>query len=395
MVDYVEKYNLEVKNGMTKEEFNIAVDFCVKYIKNELSKQIAQGLSFDDEVMCVANRYACEEEVDALAKLHDEECLDSAENFIKKELHKAGVPVKIDNNFKIGHGHTLSVKIVMPCYCQANCPFCFNKQTSETQVHDFNSFYEKLDKSLELLFSTIHNRKISLDITGNEPTFNVDEFNKVLCLLKKYKDKYAYFIDKIVLTTNGYHLLDCIDEVSLVVDIVNISLHHYDYETRRSEIFRTKYIPSNEDIKIINQRLHEHGISTTSIGVIYEPIDEYLDYVIYLMKFADFSKEVGFDNTRIRLDFTDETGAMNKIFNYSFTEEIVQKQSGLSTKILNRNGFEIRIYKGVKDLVDYVIGVEMVIDDDGKLYLDYNKRFPLENREYWYDFNYNIFVLQY
>ena len=394
MVDYVEKYGVDVKNGMTKAEFNIAVDFCVKYIKNELPKQIAQGLSFDDEVMCVANMYACEEESEILAKRQDEEHLDSAENFIKNELHKEYMPVKIDNDFKVGHGHTLSVKIVMPCYCQANCPFCFNKQTSETQVHDFNSFYENLDKSLELLFGTINNRRISLDITGNEPTFNVKEFNKVLCLLKKYKDKYANSIDKIVLTTNGYHLLDCIDEISMVIDIVNISIHHYDYETRRSSIFRTKYIPSNEDLKIINQKLHAHGINTTSIGVIYEPIDEYLDYALYLFKFSDFSKEVGFDNTRIRLDFTDETGAMTKIFNYGFTEEIVQKQSGLFTKIINRNGFEIRIYKGVKDLVDYVIGVEMVIDDDGKLYLDYNKRFPLENREYWYDFNYNIFPLK-
>jgi len=394
MVDFVAKYNIEVTNGMTKEEFNIAVDLCVKYIKNELPKQIAKGLCFDSEVMNTANFHIVEEETEAIAKWHDEEYLDSAENFIRKELKRDSRPVKIDNNFKIGHGHTLSVKIVMPCYCQANCPFCFNKQTSETQVHDFNGFYESLKTSLDLLFNTIHNRKISLDITGNEPTFNVKEFKQVLGLLKEYRDKYLPFIDKIVLTTNGYHLLDCIDEIACVVDIVNISVHHYDYEVRRSKIFRTKYVPSNEDLKLINQKLHGLGVKTTSIGVIYEPIDEYLDYVIYILQFADVSKELGFDNTRIRLDFTDETGSMDKIFNYSFTEEIVQKQSGLHTKIIDRNGYEIRVYKGVKDLVDYVIGVEMVIDDDGKLYLDYNKRFPLENREYWYDFNYNIFPLE-
>ena len=40
MVDFVEKYNIEVKNGMTKEEFNIAVDLCVKYIKNELTSKL-------------------------------------------------------------------------------------------------------------------------------------------------------------------------------------------------------------------------------------------------------------------------------------------------------------------------------------------------------------------
>ena len=393
MIDYVETYNVDVKNGMTKEEFNLAVDFCVKYIKNELPKQIAQGLCFDSEVMETANVHLNAVEVEELAKWHDEEFLDSAENFIRKELKKDFTKVKIDNDFNIGHGHTLSVKIVMPCYCQANCPFCFNKQTSGTQVHDFNAFYENLDKSLNLLFTTIHNRKISLDITGNEPTFNTDEFKKVLSLLKSYKLKYKDFIDKIVLTTNGYKLMECLDNVINVVDIVNISIHHYDYETRRSEIFMTKYIPSNEDLKILNEKLHACGVATTSIAVIYKPFEEYLDYVIYLLKFADTSRDLGFDNTRIRLDFTDETGEMEKIFNFSFIDEIVQKQSGLYTKILNRNGFEIKIYKGVKDLVDYVIGVEMVIDDDGNLYLDYNKRYPLTNREYWYDFNYFIYPL--
>ena len=86
---------------------------------------------------------------------------------------------------------------------------------------------------------------------------------------------------------------------------------------------------------------------------------------------------------------------MNKIFNgYKFDEEIVQEQSGLATKILNRHGFEIRIYKGVKDLVDYVIGVEMVVDDDGKLYLDYNKRYCLNGEEYWHTFNNFIYVIK-
>lgn len=394
MVNYAKRYNISIPIDTTEDEFNATVDFCVKYLRNELPRMVAQGMCFDEKVMNTANMYLNDLEIEELARYHDENFLDSAENFIKKELKRDFRTVKIDNDFNIGHGHTLSVKIVMPCYCQANCPFCFNKQTSETQVHDFDSFYKNLDETLNILFTSIHNRKISLDITGNEPTFNVNEFKRVLCLLKKYRDEYGCFIDKIVLTTNGYHLLECIDEIGLVVDIVNISVHHYDYEKRRSEIFRTKYVPSNDDLKNLNQKLHDRGIKTTSIGVIYEPIDEYLDYVIYLLKFADFSKEVGFDNTRIRLDFTDETGAMDKIFDYSFTEEIVQKQAGLFTKIINRFGYEIRIYKGVKDLVDYVIGVEMVIDDDGKLYLDYNKRFPLNNREFWYDFNYNIFVLE-
>lgn len=55
MIDYVEVYNENVTNGMTKEEFNMAVDLCVKYPKNELRPEIARRLSFDSEVMKLAN----------------------------------------------------------------------------------------------------------------------------------------------------------------------------------------------------------------------------------------------------------------------------------------------------------------------------------------------------
>ena len=321
------------------------------------------------------------------------ESMDTAENFIKNELKRKSTSVKIDNDSNIGHGHTLSVKIVMPCYCQANCPFCFNKQTSETQVHTFGVFYDNLNLSLDLLFNNISDRKISLDITGNEPTFNTEQFRDVMDLLRIYKARFGSLVDKIVLTTNGYHLFECIDMLDGVVDIVNISVHHYDHEVRRSDIFKTKYIPSNNDLKSINNELASRGIKTTSIAVINNQMD-FTDWLYFLVMFSDFSNETGFENTRIRLDFTDESGAMEEIFDYQIGNEIVQKQGGLFTKILNRNGYEIRIYKGVKDLVDYVIGVEMVIDDDGCLYLDYNKRFPLADRKYWLDFNNHIYIFE-
>lgn len=333
-------------------------------------------------------------EFETLCKWHDDEFLDSGENFIKKELKREFFPVKIDNSYDVGHGHVLSVKIVIPSFCQANCPFCFNKQTADTQVHDFDKFFENLEDSLDDIFHTIYGRRISIDITGNEPTFDIDNFKRLMDVLKKYKDTNSWQIDKIVLTTNGYQLDQCIEYMVGIVDIVNISVHHYEYSTRVKDIFRTTKIPSNDELKYLNAKLHENGIKTTCIGVIYKPFEDNLDYVIYVIKFADFAISQGFENTRIRLDFTDATGEMEKIFKYEFKNEIVQEQAGLSTKILKRRDFDIKIYKGVKNLVDYVIGVEMVVDDDGKLYLDYNKRFPLKDREYWRDFNYNIYVLK-
>ena len=112
--------------------------------------------------------------------------------------------VKIDNDCKAGHGHILSVKLVMPTFCQAHCEFCFNKLTTNTQQHDWNLFIINMLHSLKLLLSNLNNRKISIDITGNEPTFNIAQFAELMIYLKRFKDKYASKIDKIVLTTNGF-----------------------------------------------------------------------------------------------------------------------------------------------------------------------------------------------
>lgn len=53
--DYVEVYNINVENGMTKEEFNLAVDFCVKCLKGEVSLGLYRGICWDSEVMDAAN----------------------------------------------------------------------------------------------------------------------------------------------------------------------------------------------------------------------------------------------------------------------------------------------------------------------------------------------------
>ena len=89
-----------------------------------------------------------------------------------------------------GHGSNLSVKIVIPSYCQANCPFCFNHLTKDTQMHDYNLFLDNLDKSLKLIMNNINERGVSLNVTGNEPTFNIFLLMKFMNHIKLYKDKW-------------------------------------------------------------------------------------------------------------------------------------------------------------------------------------------------------------
>ena len=45
------------------------------------------------------------------------------------------------------------------------------------------------------------------------------------------------------------------------------------------------------------------------------------------------------------------------------------------------------------ELIDYVIGVELVIDDDGNIYIDYNKNIPMASKDIKL-FNDNIYVIK-
>lgn len=278
--------------------------------------------------------------------------------------------------FKQGHGNGLSVKIVVPCFCQAKCPFCFNNLTTDTQCHDYEAFFKDLKISLDRIFGNLAGkRNISLDITGNEPTFNVNVFKRLMYVLREYKNQ----TDKIVLTTNGFHLAECLPEMAGVVDIVNISLHHYNEDIRKKEILRTDFIPSNDELKNIIEAGNAVGITFTAVAVLYKKFENFADFY---NKFVDFAMAVGFKDVRFRSNFVNKDEFIGEVLNTNIEYQEFNALSGLTTKIIKdraRNGYEVRILVGVPDLTAYVVGPELVIDDNGKTYVDYNKRFPIDD----------------
>ena len=292
------------------------------------------------------------------------------ENVVEKLIGVKAEYITISpNKFKRGHGGGLSVKIVLPCYCQANCTFCFNKDTIMTQEHDYECFFKKLTKSLDMIVNKIKDRPISLDITGNEPTFDIKNFTKFMRILKKYHNK----VDKIVLTTNGFHLKECLPELIDVVDIVNISLHHYDFE-KRKKIFQTMYIPNDDSLKEIIEELKKHDITCTAVSVLSDEIKEFKEFY---NRFITWAMELKFSNVRMRSNFCSENSIVNEAFKLKFKNEKIDELKGLTTKTIidEKTGFETRILKGVPDLTAYVIGAERVIDDNGLCYIDYNKKY--------------------
>lgn len=296
-------------------------------------------------------------------------------NKFVKELFGADnyvvIPIdKIDTT--LGHGNTLSVKIVVPTTCQANCDFCFNNYTTETQKKNFDKFLYNLKGSLEVIKKSLNNRKITIDITGGEPTFT-NRLYELLEILKPFKSE--RILDRIVLTTNGFKLL-CYNTLD-PVDIVNVSIHDYRYPNRQS-IFKTRLIPNDEDLKKICKRFN-----TTAVAVC-EKDDDFENFII---NFANFSKATGFKNARIRTNYLTD----GDVFYKSFVGYEIIHCSGLDKKLLTIDGFSVNLYRGVKDLTECVIGSEIVIDDDGLMYLDYNKRYMIDS-DCLKDFDENIYV---
>lgn len=267
-------------------------------------------------------------------------------------------------------GSTLSVKIVVPCFCQAHCPFCFNKLTTETQEHDYMKFFTNLKVSLDNLFATVTNRKISLDITGNEPTFNVGIFRHLMAVLREYKDR----TERIVLTTNGFNLAEVLNDMAGVVDIVNISLHHYDAEVRKNEIFRTGYIPNNRELAELIHFGNELGITFTAVAVLYKKFE---DMEVFYHNFMAFALQTGFKDVRFRCNFCNKDSLVTEVENINFPGKKVVDVAALKTIFIEDDILPARVLIGVCDLTEYVIGVELVVDDDGNTYVDYNKRYPV------------------
>lgn len=271
-----------------------------------------------------------------------------------------------------GHGLHISCKIVLPTYCQAKCDFCFNNVTWETQTHDTKQFLRNLYDSLDTIFKHIGKRKISFDITGNEPTFDLTLLHKTLAILQHFRFKYHESFKKVVLTTNGYKLKDWLVHDVTPVDYINLSLHSPIYD-ERVRIFKTTRIPDNSQIQEINRIAQ---VPITAVAVVHAPVNYFEGFVC---NFAYEAQRLGFSDTRIRIDYKGNVETRDQFFD-NFKNVPIDICPGLMTKNIKFDGLNpTNIYLGVKDLTEFVIGSEVIIDDDGRLYLDYSKRYLLEN----------------
>lgn len=290
------------------------------------------------------------------------------------------------------YNNVVSIKLVIPSYCQAKCEFCFMNAYSKME-HDYDLFLMRYLDSLGDVVNALYGKHpISLDITGNEPTFNPDLLRKVLRGLKqsRWLDK----LNRVVMTTNGYNLDAVIDDLRGVVSYVNISTHHYKLEERRN-IFGTWRIPDDDQLRKMVLDLLARGIRTSTVAVIYRPMDGFERFVESYIRWAD---GIGFESVRFRGDcHTDEFAPT---FNQYIDDivgsgryHVIQEERTNDShwcRLADDEGRFFFMLQGVPSTYDCSRGIEYIINDDGLPYLDYYKEHSFEFRDLPVDYIFDV-----
>lgn len=280
------------------------------------------------------------------------------------------------------YNNVISVKLVIPGGCNARCVFCYMKDQGKINC-DKEYFLSNFISSLDTLINMVGEKNpVSLDITGNEPTFDVEFLKKVLNRLKEFniKDK----VSRVTITTNGFNLYKLVQYFQDVIDYVNISVHDFDL-VRRTEIMGTQVLNKNEYYSCV-EALSSIGIKTSAVAVIYKPINEFIEWA---NDFIRWCKSVKFVSLRFRCD----------VFwkgQYIFDEYMQQFLNDKGFAVINHentpdshwcrlrryDGFRLFFLHGVLDTSIVTKGIEYVIAEDGLCYCDFYRKVALEDYEY-------------
>lgn len=160
--------------------------------------------------------------------------------------------------------------IIVPSSCNARCDFCF----WDRQLVDINR-----KEYLERLWDTISSLPSDFSqcsITGGEPTM-LPWLRGILLLVRER-------FDKVILSTNGWKLMDHIYIANdHLIDHLNISRHDIGY-IKNSHKFKTTLTLTDDEINRISSYFQRRGIDTTFNCVLppnFNDIDFIFDYISY------------------------------------------------------------------------------------------------------------------
>lgn len=176
--------------------------------------------------------------------------------------------------------------------CNADCPFCIEKDSCRKNEISTEGYISKLNESL----IELHQKGIypTVTVTGGEPCLFGDRLTKVLRTVKKNS------VAKFNVNTNGILLTKEILRIIKEVEMphLNISLHHYDL-AKNSELFGIEAI-TKEQLQFIKKELGATYYDTTRVRLQCVLIKGYIDNLEEVKKYLDFALELGFDNVAFR-----------------------------------------------------------------------------------------------
>lgn len=315
----------------------------------------------------------------SLTQLHDIQ-KDLSENMSVRRLAYDLYKILYDHNIREDFNNVVTLKLIMPTKCNANCSFCYHNNASSNSNN-----VEFIDRFLDSI-TTLINRidgafPISLDITGAEPTYDIDLFRTVMSKLRNYK--YKEKLCRIVLTTNGYHMKEVLYDLEGVVNYVNFSVHDYNDEERQN-IFGTDTTPMAQEYINMVLALHKIGIDSSAVAVIHK---EHEDFKSFMREFIDYCKMIGFKSLRFRKNvYWEDDSVFSKYMNMAMESfDIIQHEDVPDStwcRLCDDSGFFIFFLSGVDNTYLYSKGIEYVIHRDGKLYLDFNAEIPFNESIY-------------
>jgi len=177
------------------------------------------------------------------------------------------------------HNANPNFTLVLPGPCQAACEFCFWKREKEE-----GAFIKSLKRVLIKLPPIVS----QISISGGEPTLS-PVFEDTMKLIRKAKKRGQ--IRKVVLTTNGINLM----EKDLTgIDHVNISRHALS-DIENQEIFKTKNVPSINELKEIISYVNKFGIDVNFNIVLTDEVN--ISSATY---WASFAKELNVNSLTFR-----------------------------------------------------------------------------------------------
>ena len=270
------------------------------------------------------------------------------------------------------YNNILSIKLVLPVACQANCAFCYYNNENYKLILKKQQFLDNFVNSLIECSKRAHGKPMSLDITGGEPTIDLEFLNQVMTIIKEKNVKSLF--KRVTLTTNGYQAYEALPIISGVVDYLNISLHSYDYKTRQLK-FKTKYIPTDEELdKIIFEAYTKYNIKVSSVFVVDELTKEHFDYI------NEWCYQHSFVTNRIRFNVYKDchkkqfakTLVEKSIKDSNYTEIYSENAEEADYSIIcYKNNLLVFVLDGIPETYDSTYGIEILVRGDGKAYIDY------------------------